>query len=239
MEQAVKEQILAIAREMEVKVVRDLPKDVFDKYPHIFLLGCIMNVQMKSKKAFAVPVTIAKILGSYDFSAFLEKDEDFYVEVFEKHKLHRYKENKAKVFYKAVQRIHNYYNDDVRNIWNDEPSSAELIMRLKEFDGVGIKVATMTTNLLLRDYDIKIKDRHCIDVSPDVHVKRTMKRLGLVKTEDNESVMLAGRMISPEYPALLDYGFWKIGYDKICEDNACHADKCPYGKFCSKNGLKL
>ena len=83
-------------------------------------------------------------------------------------------------FYDAIELIHNKYNDDASNIWKSNPNSAQVGCRFLEFNGVGIKIATMAVNILSRDYKVPMTDMSAIDISPDRHVKRCMYRLGLI-----------------------------------------------------------
>lgn len=216
------------------------------QYPHLFVLGCVMDSQIDFERAWEIPFTIAKELKSYELSEFLKKDLAWYKKYFADNKLHRFNDVMAEAFYSALQRIHNKYKDNAKNIWNDKPTSGELICRFLEFDRVGIKIATMAANILTRDYGVEIQDKFAIDISPDIHVKRLMYRLGLIEEIpgldsfakiDPTKITFAARSINPAFPGLPDLIFWEIGANKICENNKCHDDKCPFGAFCIKQGL--
>ena len=215
------------------------------KYPHLFVLGCVMDSQIDFDRAWQIPFKIAHELNGKDFSLFLEKDEEWYVSTFIRLSLHRFNEPMGRAFYKAIQLIHSKYNDDASEIWSDEPTSGELICRFLEFDRIGIKIATMAANILSRDLGVKLKDKYAIDISPDIHVKRLMYRLGLIDEIENvvfskidpTIITYAARSLYPNFPGLMDLIFWEIGSNKICENKKCHKDKCPFGKFCIKQGL--
>ena len=149
----------------------------------------------------------------------------------------------ASVFYNAVQRIHEAYHDDASKIWKDEPGSAEVVYRFLEFDGVGIKIATMAANILARQFRIPFSDFYSIDVSPDVHVKRVMYRMNLIEENaDNDKVIYKARELYPDFPGVIDYSLWEIGRT-WCKAKAPNcgtcivSSECPYCKNCG-TGIK-
>ncbi len=242
-----KKKIVAIANEHYQSIVgKEYEEDKdFINYPHLFLLGCVMDSQMKADKAWQIPNIIAEELGGKDFSLFYEKDLAWYREQFEKKKLHRFNEVMSGAFYAAIIKIKEDYNGDASNIWNDEPSSADLVCRLLEFKKIGIKIATMAANLLCRGYGVKLKDKYAIEISPDIHVKRTMYRLGLLPEQDNvdfknidaNKVIYAAKSLNPEFPGVLDPVCWYVGYHKICTNDGCMDGingHCPFSAFCIK-----
>ena len=242
-----KNKILKIANEFyEQKVKQAKHKDEnFVKYPHLFLLGAVMDSQISADKAWKIPFIIADELGGKDFALFAAKDYLWYREQFETKRLHRFNKEMSDAFYSAIIKIQQEYNGNAANIWNDEPTSAELICRLLEFKKVGIKIATMVANLLSRDCGVKLKDKYAIDISPDVHIKRAMYSLGLLsrtnnvdfKNIDTNKVIYAAKSLNPEFPGVLDPVLWEIGYKKICTNDGCKYDeknKCPFAEFCIK-----
>ena len=146
-----------------------LLNDITD-HPHFFVLGCVMDSQIRAERAWMIPYILSQEIGSTDFHAFLEVSPEAYSSAFAANKLHRFNARMAGFFYEAVQRIHRAYHDDASLLWQDMPSSARLVLRFLEFSGVGIKIATMATNLLVRDFKVTLSDHINIDVSPDVHV---------------------------------------------------------------------
>ena len=227
------------------KVLNQAEKDQWD-YPHLFVLGCVMDSQIEYERAWRIPFIIADELKDKSFQAFCDKEESWYLKFFNDKKLHRFNDTMAKAFYSAIVRIKENYNGDASKIWNDNPTSGELICRFLEFDRVGIKIATMAANILTRDYGVKLKDMYAIDISPDIHVKRLMYRLGLLEEIknvkfseiDSAKITYAARSINPTFPGLLDLIFWEIGEQRICENSRCHKEKCPFGSFCIKQGIK-
>ena len=217
------------------------------QYPHAFVLACIMDIQVKAQNAWIIPQNVKKIIHSFDMKTLSRlSEEDIYAVFSNMDKIHRFPTRMAKRFFCAVQKIHNDYNDDASKIWADNPPSGIVVSRFLQFEGAGIKIATMATNILVRQYMIQLKDKHCIDISPDTHIVRVFQRLGLIsednlindkKEKDNKAknkAMYMARMINPDYPGILDYPCWDVG------KNHCHArtpecNDCPFSHFCPSN----
>ena len=83
----------------------------------------------------------------------------------------------------ALRHIADKYEGSAENIWSGCPSSASLVYRFLEFKGIGPKIATMAANGLVCHFKILVSDHFSIDISPDRHVLRVFKRLGLVPPE--------------------------------------------------------
>jgi endonuclease III len=140
----------------------------------------------------------------------------------------------GKNFYLAIQKIHNNYQDDASNIWKDNPRSVTLVRRFLEFDGIGVKIATMAANVLARDFKIPMKDYINIDVSPDVQVKRVFKRLGFISEDaSNEELIYCARELNPIYPGIFDLPCWEIGRN-LCRHNKPICEKCYLNDYCIK-----
>lgn len=144
-------------------------------------------------------------------------------------KTHRFNQTIGEYFYDAIELIHNKYNDDASNIWKANPNSAQVVCRFLEFNGVGIKIATMTANILSRDYKVSMTDMSAIDISPDRHVKRCMYRLGLISERKEHDflniseieIVYAAKAINPSFPGLMDSAFYYMGSKGYCENNGC------------------
>ena len=205
--------------------------------PYLFVLACVMDRQITADKAWTIPYKVCQHFNINDFKGLVALTEEDLVTCFEQEKLHRYNEIMAKSFYAAVQRIQNVYNGDASLIWKGKPSSAEVVYRFLCFDGVGVKIATMATNLLARDYKVELKDKKAIDISPDVHVCRILCRLGLVESEERNAVIYKAKEISPDFPGLLDGVCWKFGRE-FCHPQNPECAKCPLKNVCATNMKK-
>lgn len=131
-----------------------------------------------------------------------------------------------------MHRIQDEFNGDASAIWNNNQRSATIVRRFLEFDGVGIKIATMAANILARDFKIPMKDH--IDISPDRHVKRVFKRLGFTSDEtSNDELIYCAREFNPRYPGIFDLSCFEIGR-KWCHPENPSCAKCYLGEMCQK-----
>ncbi|MEK7993292.1 MAG: hypothetical protein AAB403_05755 [Planctomycetota bacterium] len=70
----------------------------------------------------------------------------------------------------------------------------------------------MATNILLRDFKVKIRDYSSIDISTDRQVKKFFVRRGLLRKDaSNEELTYLARELHPEYPGVFDFIAWTQG----------------------------
>ena len=203
-------------------------------FPHAFVLACAMDRQIKAERAWIIPYEISEEIKGFEFSTLLRVNQEDMIKIFKRKNLHRFNEIMGKYFYLATHKIHNDYQDDASNIWKDNPRSATIVRRFLEFDGVGIKIATMAANILAREFKIPMKDYINIDISPDVHVMRVFKRLGFIsKDASNDELVYYARELNPMYPGIFDLSCWEIGRN-WCRPNNPICEKCYLENICNK-----
>lgn len=204
-----------------------------DKNPHAFVIMCLMNQQVNANTVGAIPYELSQRLGYFDMKRLAKTKRSQLKKAMRRPThLHRFSDNMAEYLYLAIQRIQNQYGGNAANIWNDNPSSAKLVQRFLEFEGVGLKIATMASNLLVRNYKIPVRDYYSIDISADVHIKRIFRRMGFVPPESgNDMVIYCAREIYPKFPGIFDYALWDHGR-KICVAMTPKCDICTYNKLC-------
>jgi len=204
-------------------------------FPHAFVLACVMDRQIKAERAWLNPYEISEEIKSFEFSTLLRVNQEDMIEIFKRKSLHRFNETMDINFYLATRKIHNNYQDDASNIWKDNPRSATIVRRFLEFNGVGIKIATMTANILARDFKVPMEDYINIDISPDVHVKRVFKRLGFMsKDASNDDLIYCARELNLMYPGIFDLSCWEIGRS-WCRPNKAICEECYLNDHCIKN----
>ena len=159
------------------KTQNDFLNDI-ENIPHAYVLACLMDRQIKAERAWSIPYLVKNIIGSFDIDHLASVTLDEYKKIFNSHKLHRFNDTMADVFCAAVQDIKTNYDSDVSRIWRNNPSSARVVYDFLQFKGSGKKIATMAANILARQFKVPFSDYYSIDISPDIHILRVMRRSG-------------------------------------------------------------
>ena len=209
-------------------------REHFVTYPHLYVLCCLMDKQIDAAKAWRIPYIVCEEFGTYDILELNRIPLDKYLEVFNDRKLHRFHASMACVFTSALARIVAQYNGRASMIWDGNPSSAAVVARFLEFDGCGVKIATMATNLLHRALSVNYSDYSSVDISPDVHIMRVMNRLGLLpddKKYDRTLAIYRAREVNPQYPGILDGLFWSVGKN-YCRPSNPSCQECSLRDVC-------
>ena len=203
-------------------------------HPHAFVLACFMDRQISAERAWQIPCFFRRIYPEFTIEQLAAVSEDEYQRIFEENYLHGFNDTMAKVFHDAVWKIKEDYNGNASRIWSGCPSSATVVYRFLQFEGVGIKIATMATNILARQFRVPFSDYYSIDISPDVQVFRVFRRVGLSEPGDSrEGVIYKAREICPEFPGLTDIACWRIGRN-FCRPVNPDCDHCPVTEYCPK-----
>lgn len=205
-----------------------------DKYPHAFVLACVMDRQIKAERAWLIPYLISEKLGGFSMETLNHLSvADVRRLMSQPVPLHRFVEKMSGFFHSAVQIISDKYAGNAARIWSGNPSSAEVVYRFLQFEGIGPKIGSMATNILARDLKVPFTDYFSIDVSADVHVRRVFARLGLCDADPTvEQVIYKAKALHPEFPGMMDSPCWEIGRNwcracsPIC-DGCYMRDLCP------------
>jgi endonuclease-3 len=205
-----------------------------DTHPHAFVLACVMDRQIKAEKAWLIPYRISEKLGGFlmeTLSQLLQADVNRLMS--QPEPLHRFVDGMSGFFHSAVQRIYSQYAGNAAHIWTGKPSSAEVVYRFLEFDGVGPKIGSMAANILARDFKIPFADYYAIDISADVHVRRVFARLGLCASDATvEQVIYKAKALNPEFPGMMDLPSWELGRN-WCKARGPECDGCYMKDLCS------
>jgi endonuclease III len=205
-----------------------------EEFPHAFVLGCIMDRQTSAETAWGIPYKVCQEIGGFEFSRLLSLSLERLKHMFMANRFHRFNDVMSRNFYSGIQKIHEDYSDNASNIWIGTPSSATVVRRFLEFNGVGIKIATMAANMLARDFKIPMKDYSSIDISPDVHIRTVLARMGFIpKNAKYELVAYRARELNPEYPGIIDGPLWEIG-TQWCKKRNPLCGECYVKEHCPK-----
>lgn len=205
-----------------------------NKYSHAYLLACLMDRQIKAERAWMIPHLVSKEIGSFEIEILKNLSQKEIAKIFSKNKLHRFNDTMSKVFYEGIKDIVNKYAGDASVIWKNKPSSSSVVYKFLEFRGSGIKISTMAANILARQFKIPFSDYYSIDISPDVHIIRVMKRMGLVPPKaNNDMIIYKARELNPEFPGIIDNSCWEIGRT-WCRPNRPDCNSCIVNKECAK-----
>ena len=202
-------------------------------HPHAFVLACVMDRQVKAEKAWIIPYRISEKIGGFSMQALSALSHaDVHRLMTAPDPLHRFVDKMTDHFYSAVQRITENYAGNAARIWVGKPSSAEVVYRFLEFDGVGPKIGNMAANILAREFKIPFADYFSIDISADVHVRRVFARLGLCATDATvEQVIYKARALYPEFPGIMDLPSWEIGRN-WCTSRGPECANCYMNDMC-------
>jgi len=209
-----------------------------DRFPHAFVIGCVMDLQVKAEIAWAVPYKLQQRIGNFDFKSLYALSEEQTKSYFNSPApLHRFPEKMSECLYRVIQLIGDQYGGDASLIWSGTPSSADVIFRFLQIHGVGPKIATMATNILARSFRIKFNNYSAIDISADVQVKRVFYRLGFTdESASTNEIIYKARALYPEFPGLLDYPCWDVGR-RWCRPKTTICSECYLGTVCPSSTI--
>ncbi len=201
--------------------------------PHAFVLACIMHRMITAKRAWLIPHQISERLGGFSMEKLVRLSQKEVKDLMSRPKpLHRFVDKMSNSFHAGVQRIATRYAGDAARIWTGKPPSAEVVYRFLEFDGVGQKIANMSTNILVRHFKIPFADYFSIDISADRQVRRVFGRLGLCAPGATvEEIIYKARALHPAFPGIMDSPTWRIGRD-WCGVNRLDCDACYMKDLC-------
>ena len=206
-------------------------------YPHAFVIACVTDRRIKAERAWAIPYKLQERVGSFEFDDLYEIKKEELADYFnEPNSLHFLSQEMPNCVHSAIRIIGDQYDGDASKMWSGRPSSATVVYRFLQIHGVGLKIATMAANILVRGFKIKFKDYYSIDMSADVHVKRVFHRLGLTeKKASPEEIIYRARGFYPEFPGLLDSPCWNIGRD-WCRPRNPKCGQCYMKSVCPSAG---
>lgn len=123
--------------------------------PIAFLIGFVLDQQIRIQHAFHSPLHLQERLGHLDPRRIAEMPLDELVEVFcDKPVLHRYPGSMAKRVQQCMRFVVERYDGDADRIWSESTDLADLRTRLHELPGFGEAKARTVAAVLSRQFGL-------------------------------------------------------------------------------------
>ncbi len=200
--------------------------------PHVFVMGCILGHRMHDDKGWETLAYLEERIGTLDIKKLSRLTLADWEKAFMKPTpLHRFYYESARDILAAIQRIMREYEGDASLIWSHSPSSATVIKRFLEFDGIGQRTSTMAADILARYFKITMSDYYSIDATVDAPTKRVLARMGIVDSKKPIYIQLTMREMYPKYPGIFDPVLWNIS-KYHCFPVRPNCSECPVHELC-------
>lgn len=208
--------------------------------PFAFLIAACLDRGTKSEIIWTIPHDLNSELGHLDVrkvAAMSLTDVDTVVRRLPRKP--RYVSDAAQTILELSRLIANEYDGDPRQFMSS-CSTEEFQNRLQSIKGVGPGLASMTVQLVLRVYGpvFRFMDLSNLDIKPDVHTRRVLFRLGVIKSKTDEAAVAGARQLDPESPGTLDAPLWWIGHE-WCYANGPNCIECPVSAYCDFAGGRV
>jgi uncharacterized HhH-GPD family protein len=204
--------------------------------PFAFLVGVLADQGMRSERAWRVPFDLRTRLGHLDPARIARSPRAVARAFARRPVLHRYVNTIPRYVVSAARRVLATYGDDAGAIWGDRPTAAALRARFEAFDGIGQKKAAMAVELLVRERGVVVRELAGSDVALDVHLRRTLLRIGLARRDDPRSLVEAARRAHPARPGALNLPLWTIGRT-WCRPRRPACGACVLASCCARRGV--
>ena len=206
--------------------------DLIDSNPFAFLVGAVFQRQMPWRKVWEIPFHIFECGMLEPARIALATDGEIRALLVDLPAKPRFPNRGVRTL-KDTAKLVGEIGGDAAAIWTGKPPS-EVQERLLAINGVGPAIANMTLLLLRDQYGFFEGQEHEIDIKPDVHVLRVLKRSGLISLENEHQAVCAARRLAPQYPAELDWPSWDIG-QRWCHKTNPDCDNCPLTEVCPRH----
>ena len=205
--------------------------------PHLFVRGCILGRRFHDERAWETLAHLEGRIGKLETGRLARLSLKDWENAFMKPtSLHRFHYASARNLWAALRRIEQEYGGDASRIWSGSPSSATVIKRFLEFDGIGNRTAIMAVNILARYFKIPLSDCFSIEVTVESAMSRVLSRMGVLDSVKPKFIQLTMREMYPKYPGIFDPVLWEIGKFH-CFPAKPKCPGCPVRDLC-RYGLK-
>lgn len=229
-------------------------RELLSKNPNAFFIGALFDYWIKSDKAWEAPYHLKNRLGHLNINKISKMvEEELAVHIGpNKHRkaIHTHHNKMAGRLISACILLMEKYEGNAENIWKRDQNIEVVKSNLREFNGIGQKIANMFVNLLNITYGVVLKGWSEVDVAVDRHVARVFLRTSLIDSEQEKKiykeanvkrgVILSARELSPKFPGALDRPAFEIGkYWCTAQKAKCNYDgnPCPLNEVCAKDKI--
>ena len=205
--------------------------DLIDTSPFAFLIGAVFQLQMPWRKVWEIPFHIDQrsMLESSKLSS--ATDDELTALIDDLPVRPRYPNKGVRTLRETAYLVEEF-GGNAAAIWTNTPPR-EVRRRLLGIYGVGPAIANMILLLRRDQYGSFLGMEHEIDIKPDVHVLRVLKRSGLISMENEYQAVCAARRLAPQYPAELDWPSWDVG-QRWCYRTNPDCVSCPLTRVCPR-----
>lgn len=216
-------------RKRDSDVLRKCVADLIATNPFAFLVGSVFQRGIPWEKAWEIPFHI-KEQGMLEPSKLTSASDSKLKALIDNLPVRPRYPNEAVRTLRETADLVEAFGGDAAAIWSGTPPR---IVRqlLRGIHGVGPGIANMVVLLLRDQYGFFQGQEHEIDIKPDVHVLRVLKRSGLIPFESEDLAVSATRRLSPQFPAKLDWPIWDIG-QRWCFSSQPDCVHCPLTDVC-------
>lgn len=208
--------------------------------PYAFLIASCLDRGTKSEIIWTIPYDLSKELGHLDVqtvAAMPHSELDTAVRRLPRKP--RYINDAAQTILDLSRLVAHHYGGDARQFMSS-CSTQEFQNRLKSIKGVGPGLASMTVQLVLRVFGPLFRsiDLPKLDIKPDVHTRRVLFRMGVIKSETDEAAVIGARRLDPACPGTVDAPLWWIGR-QWCHATSPNCVNCPMSSCCELASSKV
>lgn len=196
-----------------------------------FLLGLIADQSVRVETAWTFPSRLADRLVSVAPSRLATADlNEVQEKIASRPVLHRYPKTMAGYVIAAARRVMDVYGGDAASIWPNRMRAKAIMARLREFEGIGPKKASLGIQLLIRDRGAFLEGLDEIDVAIDSHVRRVLGRYWGMEDVSDDGLYGRARQEFPSFPGQLTPPTWAVGREWCRPSPSC--DGCPLARDC-------
>lgn len=204
--------------------------------PFAFLLACSLDRGAASTVIWSIPYWLHERLGKLD-SATLARmsEEEIRAALLSLTSRPRYMHAAPRTIQQLSRMVADELGGDATRLWR-ERSANDVKRRLMTISGIGPGLADLTVMLIEKAFGYTFPDPENIDIKPDTHTKKVLRRLGLIAEEKDQEAVAAARALMPESPGRLDMALWHIGRE-WCHLSRPSCGTCPMDGVCLRVGL--